>query len=109
MSGPLVHVDYVSDDTHSYLIRVPQWVATLTGAGVAAATASLPRGYKKRRRFYRVTATGKEGSFVVPNVGMSMWTNNFGAPVIVPVAGAATPAAANATLAGRTGERDKSL
>jgi hypothetical protein len=109
MSGPLVHADYVSDDTHTYLIRIPTWVQTLTGAGTAVGVNSLPRGYRKRRRFYRITATGKEGSFVVPNVGMSMWTNNFGAPVIVPVAGAATPTAANATLAGRTGERDKSL
>src|SRR5258708_15287720 len=109
MSGPLVHADYVSDDTHTYLIRMPQWVATLTGAGVAVGVNTLRRGYRKRRRFYRITATGKEGSFVVPNAGMSMYTSDPGTAVTIPLFAAAVPGAPNATLQGRTGERDKAL
>jgi|SRR5579884_462365 len=109
MAGPMTHVNYVAGDGTTYRLRQPQWVATLTGAAAATATSPLPRGFRVRRRYYRVTATGREASFVVAATNSPMWTDAVGTGIIVPVAGSATPTSNNATLSGRTDERMKAI
>jgi hypothetical protein len=109
MAGPRTRVDYTSDTGDIYRTSIPTWVATLLGVSTGTATATMPKGLKPRRRFARITASGKEHSFVVPNVGVTNWTADFGTAVIVPLFGAAVPGSANATLEGRTGERTKDI
>jgi hypothetical protein len=105
----MTHSQYVSDDGVTYKVRIPGWVASLTGAAAATTQASLPKGYRARRRFYRITATNAERSFVVPAVTQAPWTAAFGAGLIVPTFEAALSTTNNATYSGRTGERDKNI
>lgn len=107
MSGAMTKVDYTADDGAVYHTFVPSWVATLTGAGASTAAGSMPKFLQRRKRYFRITATGKEGRFTVPTVAGAMWTDAFNTAVIIPLFGAATPTTANAILMGRTGERTK--
>jgi hypothetical protein len=109
MAGPRTRVDYTSDTGDVYRTSIPSWVATLLGASTGTATASMPKGLKPRRRYARITATGREKSFVVPDIGAAHWTDGFGTAVIVPLFGAAVPGSANATLEGRTGEKTRDI
>jgi hypothetical protein len=109
MSGPRIQVDYTSDTGAVYVTSVPTWVATLLGITTGSAVNQVPKGLRRRRRFVRITASGKEKSFVVPNIGLAHWTDPFNTAVIVPLFGAAVPGSANATLQGRTGERTKNI
>ena len=104
MSGPMSRVVYTSDNTQSYSLKMPTWVATLTGAADATTEPGLPKGFRPRRRYFRVTATGKEGSFVCPTPTTTQYTADAGTGVIVPQFESALATAANATLAGARGE-----
>jgi hypothetical protein len=104
----MVHVDYVSDVGVTYQVKMPQWVATLTGAAVGNANPPAPKGLRPRRRYYRHNDTGREGSFVVPAVTGAMYTDPFDTAVTVE-AGVFGGAGIQATLQGATGERRKHI
>jgi hypothetical protein len=107
MSGPRVEVDYTSDTGAVYRIKVPTWVNALLGTSPGTATTPPPKGLRLRKRYLRVTSTGREKSVVIPDIGNTLWTNGFGTAVSIPVLGSGT--AAPGTLEGRTGERTKDI
>ena len=116
MSGPEVRDEYTADDAVVYALKVPTWVQNVADTGatvgqtiVAATTqANLPKGIRPRKRYYRITATGKEGSFHVLSAASTIWTAPIGTPVLIPLFNSAV-VANNATLRGRTGERTKAI
>lgn len=105
--GGFTHVRYVSDDGNNYRVRIASWVATRQSATAATTEPPLPRGYRMRRRYYKITASGKEESFVVVDTSSTDWTDAFGTSTTVPTLGSGTATAV--TLQGRTGERDKAI
>jgi hypothetical protein len=107
MAGPTTKAVYVSDDTTSYAIRLPAWEAALQTVSAVTTEPPLPKGYRRRKRFYRVTSTGKEGSITVCSASDALYTSAMGTAVSIPVLGSGTAAAS--TLQGRTGERDKNI
>ncbi len=107
MAGPMTHTDYISDDGNTYIVSMPAWVATLQGAGAATATANLPKGVRARRRYLRVTATGREHPVVVADPAATLYTEGFGTAHTIPTLGSATATAV--TSQGRTGERDRAI
>lgn len=117
MSGASIRAVYNGDNGTAYAVRLPLWEynvtnagATLTQAGTPATTQpELPRGTRRRKRFYRITATGKEGSFTVLDITSNLWTSAPGTPIEIPLFGTAAPGADNATLEGATGERRKAI
>jgi len=109
MSGPSAKYVYTADDGTDYSCRMPTWEATLQ-SGVAATTEpSMPKGLLRRKRYYKITATGKEGSVTVLNPTNAIYLNPFGTGVIIPLFNAAIAGSNNATLQGRTGERTRNI
>jgi hypothetical protein len=108
MAGAGTHVSYVDDTTVAYRLRIPAWVSTLCGSTAATTQPNKPTGLRPRKRYYRVTATGKEGSFHVPDVTSTMWTDPVGTAVTIE-AGTFGATGLAATLQGRTGERLKAI
>lgn len=117
MSGPSGKYVYTDDEGGTHSVTMPVWEAevsnhagTLTQAATAATTQSpLPPGVRRRKRYYRITATGQEGSFTVLDSTSNLYTAARGTPILIPLFNAATPGADNATLKGRTGERMKAI
>lgn len=117
MAGQMIRAVYTADDGTAYAARLPLWeynvtdnAAALTQAGTPATTQpTLPKGLRRRKRFYSITATGVEGSFTVLDTASNLWTSAPGTPLKIPLFGAAVPGADNATLRGRTGERTKAI
>lgn len=117
MAGPSTRAVYTGDNGTAYEVRLPTWefnvtdsTATLTQAGTLATTQPpLPKGVRRRKRFYRITATGVEGSFTVLDSTSNLWTSAPGTPLEIPLFGTAAPVANNATLQGATGERRKNI
>lgn len=107
MSGPTVLAVYTSDDGNDYKVRIPVWEASLQTPGTPTTQPQLPRGYRRRKRYYRITASGKEGSVTVLNAGEPIWADAVGTAVSIPVLGSGTSAAS--TWQGATGERRKSV
>lgn len=104
MAGPATHINYISDDGTTYRVLVPSWVATFTGDAAATATVGLPKGYRRRHRFFRNT-TGKVIRITVGDITKSAWTAAFNttpAPQPLPP-GEPT---SGWTAQGRTGELD---
>jgi hypothetical protein len=108
MAGPMTHVDYQSDDGNTYRTRIPTWVATLTGEAAATSAVPMPRGLRPRKRYYRVTATGAERSFIVCHTADAQWTDAFGTAATVET-GVFGSAGVASTLQGATGERRKAI
>jgi hypothetical protein len=110
----MAHYVYTADDGTAYSVRMPVWEATLAdhaatiGQTATAATTqpALPKGIRRRKRYYQITATGVEGSFTVLDPVSSINTAAIGHVLQVPLFGSVV-AADNATLRGRTGERTK--
>jgi hypothetical protein len=107
MAGATVLAVYSSDDGTDYRVRMPAWEGTLQTVGTVSTQPPLPRGYRRRKRFYRVTATGREGSITVLNSGHALWTDPVGTAISIPTLGSGTATAS--TLAGATGERRKTV
>jgi hypothetical protein len=115
MSGPMAHYVYTADDGTAYNVKMPVWEAEVTNAAATltqAATAAsiqpgLPKGVRRRKRYYVITATGREGNITVLDAASNLWTSGIGTPLEIPLFETAAPAANNATLRGRTGERTK--
>lgn len=110
----MAHYVYTSDDGTAYSVRMPVWesvladhAATIGQTATAATTQpALPKGIRRRKRYYKITATGVEGSFTVLDPVSSINTAPIGHVLQVPLFDSAV-AADNATLRGRTGERTK--
>ena len=117
MSGPTTKAVYTADDGNEYAVRLPTWEYAVTNAAaddlqngsVASGLPGLPKGVRRRKRYYVITATGKEGSITALRSNQSLWTSPVGDPLEVPLFGAAAPGSNNATLRGRTGERTKAI
>jgi hypothetical protein len=107
MAGPTTLAVYNSDDGNAYRIRLPSWEAALQTVSAPTIEPPLPRGYRRRKRFYRITSSGKEGSVTVCSASDALYTNAVGTAVSIPVLGSGSAAAG--TLQGRTGERDKGV
>ena len=107
MAGVTQKAVYHSDDGNAYAIRLPSWEAALQTVTSPTTEPPLPKGYRRRKRFYRINGTGKEGSVTVCSSSDTLYTNAFGTAVSIPVLGSGTAAAS--TLQGRTGERDKAI
>jgi len=116
MSGPTAEVVYTSDTGVAYCIRMPIWERDLAdhaaaiGQGAAGCTTEppLPKGFRRRKRYYVITATGREGSFTVPDATATINVAANGHVLQVPLFNSAV-VANNATLRGRTGERAKAV
>ena len=108
MAGVSGRYVYTADDGTDYAVRMPTWEATLQTATAATTEAGLPKGVRRRKRYYRITASGKEGSVTVCSAANALYTNAPGTAVTIPLFGA-TPGGANGTLEGRTGERMKHI
>jgi hypothetical protein len=114
MSGPAAHYVYTADDGTAYSVKIPVWEANLADhaatigqtATLATTEPPLPTGIRRRKRYYQITATGKEGSFTVLSAISSINTAAIGHVLQVPLFNSVV-AADNATLRGRTGERTK--
>jgi hypothetical protein len=107
MAGVTTLVDYVSDTGVTCRTRIPAWVATLQGASTGTSTVTCPKGLRKRVRYVRVTATGREHKLVVPDVGATFWTEGFGTSHTIPTLGSGTATAV--TSEGRTGEKTRDI
>ena len=107
MAGATVKAVYVSDDASTYKIRMPAWEGALQTVGSVTTQPQLPRGYRRRKRYYSVTATGKEGSITVLDPNHALWTDPAGTALSIPTLGSGTATAC--TLQGATGERRKSV
>src|SRR3989442_4377567 len=116
MSGPSARYVYTADDGTAYAVRMPVWEANVADhaatigqtATLATTEPDLPAGTRRRKRYYVITATGKEGSFTVLSAISSIYTAAKGHVLQVPLFNSAV-AADNATLRGRTGERTKAI
>jgi len=117
MSGAAQKAVYIADNTTHYEVSLPLWeynvanhAATIGQTQTAATTEpQLPKGVRRRKRYYVITATGKVGAFTVLDPASTVWTSAVGTPILIPLFDAATPGADNATLRGRTGERTKAI
>jgi len=107
MAGPTVRAIYTDDTGTDRVIRMPAWEGALQTPGTPTTEPQLPRGYARRKRYYRVTSTGREGSITVLDVGHALWTDPPGTAISIPVLGSGTAAAS--TLAGATGEKRRSV
>ena len=107
MAGPSVLAVYVSDDSATYKVRMPAWEGALQTVGSVTTQPQLPKGYRRRKRFYKVTSTGKEGSITVLDPNHTLWTDAPGTALSIPTLGSGTATAC--TLQGATGERRKSI
>jgi len=107
MSGAMAHYVYTADDATAYRIKAPTWVAGIQTATAASTQPTLPKGLRPRRRYLRVTATGKEHSVVVFDSADALYTEAFGTAVSIPTLGSGTATAC--TAQGRTGERTKAI
>jgi hypothetical protein len=116
MSGPSARYVYTADNGTAYAVRMPVWeanvadhAATIGQTATAASTQpGLPKGYRRRKRYYHITASGVEGSFTVLDPVSSIYTAADGHVVEIPLFNSAV-AADNATLRGTTGERHKTI
>lgn len=108
MAGSMSAVVYTAEDGNTYKIRIAGWAATLQSATAATTQASLPKGVRPRHRYFRITATGREGRFVVCDPANAHWTDPAGTAVTVET-GVYGSAGIAGTLQGRTGERDKAI
>jgi len=117
MAGASISAVYTGDDGTAYSVRMPLWeynvtnaAATLTQSGTPAVSEPpLPPGVRRRKRYYKVTATGKEGSFTVLSAISNLFTAPKGTPIEIPLFATVAPSANNATLMGRTGERTRAI
>lgn len=115
MSGPMIHARYKGDDGTNYQVRLPDWEANFVnhagtiGQNLTVATTEppLPKGIRRRKRYYVLDSSGVEGSVTVLDPASTLWTAALGAPMEVPLFNAAVVTADNAKLRGRTGERTK--
>lgn len=107
MAGATVKAVYVGDDGTSYQVRMPAWEGSLQTVGTVTTQPQLPRGVRRRKRYYQITSTGKEGSITVLSVGHALWTDPAGTAISIPVLSSGTAAAG--TLQGATGERRKAV
>jgi hypothetical protein len=116
VAGPTARYVYIDDTGTSYAVRMPVWEAELSDhAGVnlqdgtvATDQPNPPIGFRRRKRYYVITATGREGSFTVLDPVSTINTAANGAAVQVPLFNSAV-VANNGTLRGRTGERTRAL
>jgi hypothetical protein len=107
MAGAMSHYQYNSDDGTDYTVKAPTWVAGIQTAVAATTEPTLPKGYRPRHRYLRVTATGKEHRVIVFAPNDSLYTSARGTAVSIPTLGSGTATAC--TAQGRTGERDKMI
>ena len=116
MAGPSARYVYTADDGGAYAVRIPVWEANVADhaatigqtSTLATTEQDLPRSFRRRKRYYVITATGKEGSVTVLSAISSLYTAAKGHALQVPLFNSAVTAD-NATLRGRTGERDKTI
>lgn len=109
MSGARTKCDYVSEDGNTYSAAVPTWLYNLYTAPTSASTTPLPRGFRRRVRYHKTTATGRLRKMPVWSAADPLYTSGFGTASTI-MAGAITGATGFVgTLTGRTGERDKDI
>ena len=109
MSGAKTSGDYVSDNGTTYKTSYPTWLWNLFTAPTSASTTTMPKGMKKRRRYFKVNATGKEGSFPVWSAGDALYTSAFGTAVTTEIGAYPSSIGLISKTSGRTGERDKNI
>jgi hypothetical protein len=107
MAGASVVAVYTSDDSNDYRVRMPAWEGALQTVGTVTTEPQLPKGYRRRKRYYKVTSSGREGSITVLDVGNALWTDPPGTALSIPTLGSGTATAC--TLQGSTGERRKNI
>ena len=109
MAGATARGDYHGDDGTLYTTKYPSWLIALFTDFTATSTTTLPRGLKKRRRYARVTASGKEHSFPVWSATDPLYSDAYGTAVTTEIG--VTPAATGfpSTLQGRSGEKTRNI
>jgi hypothetical protein len=107
MAGAASHYVYSSDNGTDYRALHPTWVAGVQTATAATTEPTLPKGMKPRRRYFRITSSGKERSVVVFSAADTLYTAAFGTALSMPTLGSGTATAC--TLTGRTGEKTKAI
>ncbi len=101
--------DYHADDGTTYKTKYPSWLISLFTDFTTASTTTLPRGLQKRKRYAKVTASGKEHSFHVWSATDLLFSDAYGTAVTTEIG--VTPAATGfpSTLQGRTGEKTRNI
>ena len=109
MAGATTRADYTSDNGTTYTTRYPTWLFNLFTAPTTASTTTIPKGLRKRRRYTRVTASGKEKSMPVWSAADALYTSAYGTAITTEIG--VTPGATGfpSTTQGRTGERTKNI
>lgn len=103
MSGPMAHVDYVSDNGNTYNILLNSAEATLVG-GVIPATSTInkPAGLVPRYILAQHPTTGRERKIKCPNPTNALWVGGT-TTISLPQMGSATAVVYN--IMGRVGEK----
>lgn len=109
MAGATTKADYVSDDGVTYQVRYPTWLFNLFTAPTTASTTPLPKGHRRRVRFARVTASGREHKLAVWSVADPLYTAAVGTAVTTEIGAVPGATGFPSTLQGRVGERDKAV
>jgi hypothetical protein len=103
MSGPMAHVDYVSDNGNTYNVLLNAAESALVG-GTAPATSveSKPSGMVLRYLLAQHPTTGRERKIKCPNPANALWVGGTNT-ISLPQMGSATAVTYN--VMGRIGER----
>lgn len=109
MAGTMTRADYVSDNGTTFTTKYPTWLFNLFTTPTSASTTTMPKGMKKRKRFYKVTATGREKSAPVWSAADALYTEAYGSARTLEIG--VTPAATGfpCTAQGRTGEKTRNI
>lgn len=73
MSGAMTHVEYISDDTAHYRVRMDSSNATDVGNATATTAAHLPGGYVPRHINASHPTTGRERQVVICDPANALW------------------------------------
>ncbi len=103
MSGPMAHVDYVSDNGNTYNILLNSAEAALMGGVIpAVSTLNKPSGLVPRYILAQHPTTGRERKIKCPNPTDAHWVGGT-VTVSLPQMGSATAVVYN--IRGRVGEK----
>jgi hypothetical protein len=103
MSGPMAHVDYVSDNGNTYNVLLNAAEAALVGAtNPSTSTLNKPQGLVPRYILAQHPTTGRERKIKCPNPANALWVGGT-TTISLPQMGSATAVTYN--IRGRVGER----
>lgn len=104
MAGPSSHIEYISDDTGHYRVRMDTGNAAAAGNTPAVSTVHVPSGYEPRYVLATHPTTGNERKIVIGDPANAMWVGGTSSIVLEEYSGTHSTALAHAILS-RVGEK----